>query len=99
MQKDKSYTEDKLGYQFTGAQESTFNVLVTAVDDLTDRTDRSDRTERTEEEGSPESQKEKDPALEQIDQLCLEFCMTLLNHELEDNKYKSIVISALAVLG
>ena len=67
MQEDELYTEDKPGYRFTGAQESTFNVLVAAVDDLTDRTDRTDRTERTEEEGSLESQEEKDPVLEQID--------------------------------
>jgi hypothetical protein len=73
IQKDKSYTEDKPGYQFTEAQESVFNTLVAAVDDLTDRTDRTDRTERTErtekteERDSLESQKEKDLVLEQID--------------------------------
>jgi hypothetical protein len=30
--------------------------------------------------------------------LCLEFCITLLNHKLEDDKYESVVISTLAVL-
>jgi hypothetical protein len=98
IQKNESYTEDKPGYQFTRTQKSVFNALVTAVDDLTDRTDRTDRTERTEKEDSSESPKKKDPVLEQIDWLCLEFCIILLNHELEDNEYKSVVISALAVL-
>jgi hypothetical protein len=74
-------------------------VLVTAVDDLTDRTDRTDKTDRTERTERTEEEEEKDPVLEQIDRLCLEFCMTLLNHELRDDKYKNVVISALAVLG
>jgi hypothetical protein len=60
--------------------------LIKTVDDLTDRTDRTEKTEK------------KNLMLEQINQLCLEFCITLLNHELEDNKYKSVVISILAIL-
>jgi hypothetical protein len=54
--------------------------------------------------GSQQSQEsqgsqQKDPALERIDQLCLELCMTLLNHELIDDEYESVIISGLAVLG
>ena len=49
---------------------------------------------------SQESQKGQDnPALQKIDQLCLELCMTLLNHELGDDEYESVIISGLAVLG
>jgi len=49
---------------------------------------------------SQESQKgQDDPALQKIDQLCLELCMTLLNHELGDDEYESVIISGLAVLG
>ena len=61
-------------------------------------------TDRMEEAGSVESQEsprsqEEDPALKRINKLCLELCITLLNHELGDNKYKSVIISGLAVLG
>lgn len=57
-----------------------------------------------EEAGSIEGQErlgsqEEDPALKRIDQLCLELCITLLNHKLGDNKYESVIISRLAVLG
>src|SRR5277367_6410975 len=49
---------------------------------------------------SPESQKGKDNAtLERIDRLCLELCITLLNHELGDDEYESVIISGLAVMG
>ena len=37
--------------------------------------------------------------LKRINKLCLELCMTLLNHELGDDEYKSVIISGLAVLG
>jgi hypothetical protein len=31
--------------------------------------------------------------------LCLRLCITLLNYKLGNNKYKSVIISRLAVLG
>jgi hypothetical protein len=49
---------------------------------------------------SQESRKKQDEAtLERIDQLCLELCMSLLNHELGDDEYESVIISGLAVMG
>jgi hypothetical protein len=41
----------------------------------------------------------EDPALQKINQLCLDLCMALLNHELGDDEYKSVIISGLSVLG
>jgi hypothetical protein len=75
------------------------------ADDRTDKTEAADdRTDRTEEAGRAESQErseneEEDPMLKRIDQLCLDLCMTLLNHELGDDEYESVIISGLAVLG
>jgi hypothetical protein len=37
--------------------------------------------------------------LERIDRLCLELYITLLNHELGDDEYKSVIISRLVVIG
>src|SRR5450432_315501 len=37
--------------------------------------------------------------LERIDRLCLDLYITLLNHELGNNEYKSVIISGLAVIG
>jgi hypothetical protein len=37
--------------------------------------------------------------LEKIDRLCLELCISLLNHKLGDNEYESVIISGLAVIG
>ena len=37
--------------------------------------------------------------LERIDRLCLELCIALLNHELGDDEYESVIISGLAVMG
>ena len=37
--------------------------------------------------------------LERINRLCLELCIALLNHKLGDNKYKSVIISGLVVIG
>ena len=45
------------------------------------------------------SQQERDLALKRIDQLCLELCITLLNHKLGNDEYKSVIISRLAVIG
>jgi hypothetical protein len=61
-------------------------------------------TDRIEEAGSVEGQErlssqEEDLALKRINRLCLELCITLLNHKLGDDEYKSVIISELAVLG
>ncbi|KFX85899.1 hypothetical protein O988_09860 [Pseudogymnoascus sp. VKM F-3808] len=37
--------------------------------------------------------------MRQIQREVLQFCINLLNHLLQDNKYKSVIISGLAVLG
>lgn len=37
--------------------------------------------------------------MERIDQLCLKLCITLLNHELSNDEYESVIISGLAILG
>ena len=65
------------------------------MDDITDRMEEAGSVESQERPGS----QEEDPALKRINKLCLELCITLLNHELGDNKYKSVIISGLAVLG
>ena len=80
----------------TKAQENAFKALVAAADEITDRMEEAGRVESR--EGSPQSQPD-DPALARIDRLCLELCMTLLNHELGNDEYESVIISGLAILG
>ena len=80
----------------TKVQENAFKALVLVADKITDRIEEAGRVESR--EGSPQSQPE-DPALARIDQLCLELCMTLLNHELGNDEYESVIISGLAILG
>jgi len=65
---------------------------VAAVDEM----EEAERPESR--EGNPPSQQE-DPTLERIDWLYLELCMSLLNYELGNDEYKSVIISGLAVLG
>jgi len=96
MQEDKQFEADRPGYQLTKAQENAFKALVAAADEMTDRIEEAGRVESR--EGSLQSQS-KDPALARIDRLCLELCMTLLNYELGNDEYKSVIISGLAILG
>jgi hypothetical protein len=84
-----------LSYQLTQPQQDAFDALVRAVDDRTERIEKAGSIESQERPGS----QEEDPALKRINKLCLELCITLLNHELGNNKYKSVIISRLAVLG
>jgi hypothetical protein len=99
MQEDEQFEEARLSYRLTHQQEDAFNALVRAADDIMDRTEEADdRTDRTEESGRLENE-EEDLMLKRINQLCLELCMTLLNHELSDDEYESVIISGLAVLG
>jgi hypothetical protein len=97
IQEEEEFEEVRLGYRLTRVQQDAFDVLVAAADEMTDRVDKRERLES--QEGSPLNQQEKDPVLEKIDQLCLQTCITLLNHELGDDEYKSVIISGLAVLG
>jgi hypothetical protein len=95
MQEDEQFEEVRLGYQLTRLQQDAFDALVRAVDDMTDRMEEARSVESQERPGS----QEKDLALKRINKLCLELCITLLNHKLGNNKYKSVIISGLAVLG
>jgi hypothetical protein len=63
---------------------------------MTDRIEEAGRVGSR--EGSIQSQP-KDPTLARIDGLCLELCISLLNQELGDNEYESVIISRLAVIG
>ena len=96
IQKNKQFKVDRPGYQLTKAQENAFKTLVAAADEMTDRIEKAGRVESW--EGSLQSQP-KDPALARIDWLCLELYMTLLNYKLGNDKYKSVIISRLAILG
>lgn len=52
-----------------------------------------------EEESEEEESEEEVKRIGQIPQEVLRLCITLLNQPLQDNKYKNIIISRLAVLG
>jgi len=95
MQEDEQFEEVRPGYQLTRPQQDAFDALVRAVDDMTDRMEEAGSVEGQERPGG----QEEDPTLKRIDKLCLELCMTLLNHELGDDEYESVIISGLAVLG
>jgi hypothetical protein len=62
-----------------------------------------ERTGRNQEnqnqERTSQNPPKKDLALEKIDRLYLKLCIALLNHELGDDEYESVIISGLAVLG
>ena len=98
MQEGEQFKEVRLSYQLIWQQQDAFNALVKAADDITGRMEAAGLPGSWESQERPKCQ-QKDPALERIDQLCLELCMTLLNHELGDDEYESVIISGLAVLG
>ena len=80
----------------TRIQQDIFKALVAAADEITDQIEEAGKVESW--EGSLQSQP-KNPALAKIDWLYLELYITLLNYKLGNNKYKSVIISRLAVLG
>lgn len=92
MQEEEEFEEVRPGYQLSRVQQDAFQTLVAAADEMTDQDDVG-------EPQSPGTRPDHTPALEKIDRLCLGLCMALLNHELGDDEYESVVISGLAVLG
>ena len=96
MQEDKAFADVWPGYRLTLVQQDMFDILVAAADKMTDRVD----AEAAQDQKRPsQNLLEKDPALEKINRLCLKLYIVLLNHKLGNNKYKSVIISRLAVLG
>ena len=90
----------------TKAQQDAFKALVAAIEEAGQESQEESRgPESQEEAGEPESREgtpqiqSEDPALAKIDRLCLELCIALLNHELGNSEYESVIISELAVLG
>jgi len=58
------------------------------------------RQERSRNQVTPQSQESQDdPILKKIDRLCLDLYIALLNYELGDDEYESVIISRLAVIG
>ena len=80
----------------TRIQQDIFKALVAAADEIRDQIEEAGKVESW--EGCLQSQS-KDSALAKIDWLYLELYITLLNYKLGNNKYKSVIISRLAVLG
>jgi superfamily II DNA helicase RecQ len=102
MQEEEEFKEVRPGYRLTRSQQDAFDALVEAADDMTDRNEaqQSQGREQSQNQPSqPHNGQEKDPALEKIDRLCLRLCIALLNHELGDDEYESVIISGMAVLG
>ena len=79
---------DRPEYIFTYSQKKALKALFTRAEVFTN----VNRSEQTSDE-SQEAQTQK------LNSCVLEFCIKLLDHQLVDNKYKSALISGLAVLG
>ena len=77
-----------LNNHITKARKDTFDVLVAIVDGIIDR-DEAVRPRQA--DGGGQGQQEKNPALEKFDRLSLHFCIELLNHELGDYEYETVL--------
>jgi hypothetical protein len=96
MQEEEAFADVRPSYRLTRVQQDAFDALVAAADEMTDRVEAEAAQDR---ERPSQNPPEKDPALEKIDRLCLKLCVALLNHELGDDEYESVIISGMAVLG
>jgi superfamily II DNA helicase RecQ len=76
-------------FKFTSKQQDTFDQLMDAVDQVVEFPG--------EKEG--ENVKVYHELKKHVQDQVLQFCITLLDHELADNQYKSVIISGLAALG
>lgn len=94
MQEVDRFVNNRPGYQLTQVQEAAFDALIEAIEKMTGEDDQ-ESSHQTE----AKSQEEIVSELAGIDRLCLQFVMTLLDHQLGDDEYESVIISGLAVLG
>jgi superfamily II DNA helicase RecQ len=90
-QEDEEF-RDRPDYTMTSEQEGAYDELVEEAQRLVER-------ESSVREGEGNARDEGHEEFEQIDRLCLQLCMTLLDHELCNSEYESAIISGLAVLG
>jgi RecQ family ATP-dependent DNA helicase len=83
--------EERPTYELTEEQGDAFDTLVEAVEELQELS----QQRGAEGHASPEEEKRQ----ERVDRLCLKLCIELLDHDLAQNEYESVVISGLAVMG
>lgn len=91
--------EEEIEFEFKEEGENGRDVLESIDDEEGRSNDAEEEEEEEEGEGEGEGEEEDENELSLLECKCLAFCISLLDHQTEDDSHTNALISGLAVLG